>query len=113
MMRGEIWWADFGVPFGSETGFRRPVIIVQDDSFNASLIRTIVVVPLTTNLRLEAAPGNVRLSKSASGLSKESIVVVSQIVSLDKSRLIELIKRTSPSAMTKIEQGIRMVLGLS
>jgi mRNA interferase MazF len=66
MMRGEIWWADFGVPFGSEAGFRRPVLIVQDDTFNESRIRTIVVLPLTTNLRLLDAPGNVFLRNKES-----------------------------------------------
>jgi mRNA interferase MazF len=57
MMRGELWWADFGIPFGSEAGFRRPVLIVQDDTFNESRIRTIVVLPLTTNLRLQGCSG--------------------------------------------------------
>ncbi|MDR1211908.1 MAG: type II toxin-antitoxin system PemK/MazF family toxin [Spirochaetaceae bacterium] len=63
MIRGEIWWADFGIPFGSEAGFRRPVLIVQDDAFNESRMRTIVVLPLTTNLRLLDAPGNVLVNE--------------------------------------------------
>ena len=62
--RGEIWWAQLGIPFGSEAGYKRPVLIVQDDSFNESGIRTIVVVPLTTNLRLADAPGNVFIKKN-------------------------------------------------
>jgi mRNA interferase MazF len=76
MMRGEIWWADFGVPFGSEAGYRRPVLIVQDDVFNDSRMRTIVVVPLTTNLRLSEAPGNVFVSKKESTLTKDSVILV-------------------------------------
>jgi mRNA interferase MazF len=62
MIRGEIWWAQFGIPSGSEAGYKRPVLIVQDDSFNKSGIKTIVVLPLTTNLRLLDAPGNVLIN---------------------------------------------------
>ena len=68
MTRGEIWWADFGLPFGSVPGFRRPVLIVQDDAFNQSRIATVVVLPLTTNMALGAAPGNVAIKQRASGL---------------------------------------------
>jgi mRNA interferase MazF len=112
MNRGEIWWADFGLPFGSETGFRRPVVIVQDDSFNSSLIRTTLVVPLSTNLELAEAPGNVRMDKRSSGLSKDSVVVVSQLNSIDKSRLVEKVRKTSQGMMARIEYGIRLVLGM-
>ena len=112
MIRGEIWWADFGIPFGSEPGFRRPVIIVQDDSFNRSKINTIVVLPFTTNIELGNAPGNVFVERERSGLTKDSVIVVSQISSLDKKRLIEKVKKMSIGAMTKIDDGIRIVLGL-
>ena len=112
MIRGEIWWADFGIPFGSEPEFRRPVIIVQDDSFNRSKINSIVVLPFTTNLELGNAPGNVIVERERSGLTKDSILVVSQIASLDKKRLIERVKKMSIGTMTKIDEGIRIVLGL-
>ena len=112
MMRGEIWWADFGIPFGSETGFRRPVLIVQDDAFNRSRINTVLVIPLTTNLALENAPGNVLMEKEHSGLSKDSIIVVSQLSAIDKSRLVGKITRVESNILREVEFGITMVLGL-
>jgi mRNA interferase MazF len=92
MTRGEIWWADLEIPFGSEPGFRRLVVVVQADSFNRSRVSTVVVVPLTTNLELEEAPGNVFLETNESGLAKDSVVVVSQISAFDRKRLIEKVK---------------------
>jgi mRNA interferase MazF len=68
MIRGEIWWADFGIPFGSEAGFRRPVLVVQNDAFNESRIKTIVVLPLTTNLRLLDAPGKENVTEKSGPL---------------------------------------------
>lgn len=112
MTRGEIWWADFGMPFGSEPGFRRPVLIIQDDSFNKSNIRTLIVVPLTTNIVLENAPGNVFIDKEESGLSKDSVIVVSQIGVIDKLRLIEVVLKVNKNILEKIDYGIMLVLGL-
>jgi mRNA interferase MazF len=111
MIRGEIWWVDLGIPF-SEPGFIRPVLIVQNDSFNESNINTIVVVPLTTNLNLSKAPGNVMLSRKDSNLSKDSIVNVSQIVTLDRERFISKASELKAKNMNKIEDGIRLVLSL-
>ena len=74
MTRGELWWADFGLPFGSEPGLRRPVLIVQDDAYTRSRLNTVIVVPLSTNLVLENAPGNVFLPCERSGLSKDSVL---------------------------------------
>ncbi len=113
MIRGEIWWADFGVPFGSETGFRRPVMIVQDDAFNRSRIRTVLVIPLTTNLALESAPGNVLLEKEESRLSKDSVLVVSQLSAIDKSRLVERVHRVALVILDDVEYGLRTILGLA
>ena len=93
MIRGELWWADFGIPFRSEPGFRRPVLIIQNDDFNKSNIGTIVVMPLTTNLLLEEAPGNVLIEKEDSNLSRDSVAVVSQLYAIDKMRLIERISK--------------------
>lgn len=112
MTRGEIWWADFGMPFGSEPGFRRPVLVMQDDSFNKSNIRTLIVVPLTTNIVLENAPGNVFIGKKESGLSKDSVIVVSQIGVIDKSRLIESVLKVNKNILEEVESGIMLVLGL-
>ena len=84
MIRGEIWWANFGIPYGSEPGFNRPVLIMQADAINRSTINTTLVVPLTTNLSLAEAPGNVFLDSRESLLSKDSVLVVAQLSVLDK-----------------------------
>ena len=112
MMRGEIWWTDFGLPFGSEPGFHRPVVIIQDDAFNRSKINTVIVIPITTNMLLEDAPGNVVLEKELSKLSKDSIIVVSQLVVIDKKRLVEKVSKVNKGIMEEIEAGISLVLGI-
>lgn len=112
MTRGELWWADFGMPFGSEPGFRRPVLVVQDDVYTQSRLNTVVVVPLTTNLVLEEAPGNVFLSKSESSLGKDSVIVVTQLSAIDKKRLVESISKVTRETMEDVETGIAMVLGM-
>jgi mRNA interferase MazF len=109
--QGDVWWADLGEPVGSEPGFRRPVIVVQGDSFNRSALRTAVAVPLTSNLRWAGAPGNVRLTARATGLPRDSVANVSQIVALDRSILIERVGRLSPSKLELVLAGIDTVLG--
>ena len=112
MRRGEIRWASLPRPQGSGPGYRRPVLIVQSDAFNASRIGTVVVVALTSNLELAEAPGNVRLNRRTTGLSKASVANVSQVLTLDRS-LIERTSRTIPeSAMRAVDEGLRLVLGL-
>lgn len=109
--QGEIWWADLPEPSGSEPGFRRPVVVVQSDAFNRSRIATVVCVPLTSNLRWADAPGNVLLAANATGLPKDSVANVSQLITLDRSVLIE---RTGKLAKAKLELvliGIDVVLG--
>lgn len=93
MTRGEIWWADFGIPCGSEPGFKRPVLVVQDDGFNRSNIPTIVVLPFSTNLSLAKAPGNVFFKKGKTGLPKDSVLVASHIHSIDRGRLSDSVGR--------------------
>jgi mRNA interferase MazF len=112
MIRGDIWWADFGIPFGSEPGFRRPVLIIQNDSFNKSQLNTVVVIPLTTNLFLENAPGNLLIEKEESGLSKDSVIVVSQIYAIDRQRLLEHVSSITKTILNQVEYGIKMVLGI-
>jgi mRNA interferase MazF len=112
MIRGEVWWVDLGIPFGSEPGFKRPVLIVQEDSFNQSKINTIIVVPMTTNIKLAGAPGNILLSKKDTQLSKDSVVNVSQIVTLDRERFIERISKISVKNLKKVEDGIKLILSL-
>lgn len=113
MKRGEIWWAQLPDPIGSEPGYRRPVLIVQADEFNRSAIRTVLCAALTSNLDLAAAPGNVSLSPSASGLPKRSVVNVSQLITLDKSLLAERVRMLSSASMAEVDDGLRQVLGLT
>ena len=110
--RGEIWWADVGPTRGSAPAKRRPALVVQADSFNASKIATVMVVVISSNLRLAAAPGNIRLSKRQSRLPKPSIVNVSQVVTLDKRGLTEQISSLGPETMQQVDEGLRLSLGL-
>ena len=112
MLRGEIWWAALPTPASSEPGYRRPILIIQSDSFNRSRIATIIGVAITSNLRLAEAPGNIRLTKRDSGLPKRSVVNVSQMLTVDKSFLTEKVGRLSAVKMQEIEKGIRLVLSL-
>lgn len=109
--QGDVWWADLGDPVGSEPGFRRPVVVVQGDSFNRSALRTVVAVPLTSNLRWATAPGNVRLTIRATGLTRESVANVSQVVALDRSILIERVGKLSSAKLELVLAGIDTVLG--
>lgn len=110
--RGEIWWADLGEPDGSGPGFRRPVLIVQSDAFNRSRLRTVLGVVLTSNLRLVEAPGNVLLPAKASGLPKNSVANVSQVITLDRAFLSERAGRIRGAVLGDVENGLRLVLGL-
>jgi mRNA interferase MazF len=112
VQRGELWWADLPTPRGSEPGYRRPVVIVQSDSFNRSEIRTVIVVPLTSNLRLRAAPGNVFLSAAGTGLDRDSVINLSQAITLDKSFLQERIGRVPIAKIREVDEGLRLVLSL-
>ena len=112
LTRGELWWADFGEPRASEPGFRRPVVIVQSDDFNRSALRTVLVAVVTSTEQLAFSPGNVRLSKRATGLAKASIVNITQVYPLERGFLVERICRLSPDTMKQIDDGLRLVLTL-
>lgn len=112
MNRGEIWWVDFGHPLGSEPGFRRPAVILQADSFNRSSIQTVVVVPMSTNTALALAPGNVLCRPRDTGLKKPCVANVSQIVVVDRVRLLERAGLLSPRLLPQVEGGLRLVLAL-
>ena len=112
MRRGEIWWASLPVPKGSGPGKRRPVLIVQSDAFNASRIRTVIAAVITSNLELAAAPGNFLLRRRDTKLSKNSVVNVSQLITIDKSFLTERISETPKRLTGKLDEGLRLVLGL-
>lgn len=112
MKRGEIWWANLPDPVASEPGYRRPLVIIQIDDFNRSRINTVVIVVLTTNLRLAEAPGNVLLKSAQTGLPKDSVANTSQVLTVDKSFLTEKVGKLRKSEIQKIEAGLRLVLGL-
>jgi mRNA interferase MazF len=98
MKRGEIWWATLPTPRASEPGYRRPVLIVQSDAFNQSAIHTVIAAAITSNLRLVAAPGNVILRKRESRLGKDSVINVSQLVTLSKEFLVDRVGQNSAGA---------------
>lgn len=109
--QGEIWWADLPTPTGSEPGYRRPVVVVQSDSFNRSQIATVVCVPLTSNLRWADAPGNVTLDPAATGLPRESVANVSQIITLDRTVLTGRVGALPEGKLELVLYGIDVVLG--
>lgn len=110
--RGEIWWAGLPDPAGSGPGYRRPVVIVQADAFNRSRIQTVIAAVITSNLKLAEAPGNFLLFRKESGLPKESVVNVPQIVTLDRAYLTAKVGSLRPTQLTLLEDGLRLVLGL-
>jgi mRNA interferase MazF len=109
--QGEVWWADLPSPTGSGPGFRRPVVVVQGDALNQSRIGTAICVPLTSNLKWGDAPGNVVLSSKATGLAKDSVANVSQILTLDRELLTECTGKISPARVHLILAGLDVVLG--
>ena len=109
--QGDVCWADLGEPTGSGSGFRRPLVVVQGNALNRSRLATVVCVPLTSNVKWSAAPGNVALSAAATGLTKDSVANVSQIVTLDKAELTERVGTLSRAKLDLILSGIDVVLG--
>ena len=112
MTRGELWWVDLGMPYGSEPGYKRPVLIIQNDFFNNSKINTTVIVPLTTNFLYAEAPGNIVIYKDESKLTNDSVIVLSQIKVIDKNRLIEKISKVNRAIINEVENNLMFVLGI-
>lgn len=112
MRRGEVWWVDFGLPFGSEPGYRRPAVVVQADAFNRSLVSTVLLVPLTRTLEWAKAPGNVLLRPKQTGLRHPSVANVSQLTVSDRRRLVVRVGTLPGSALSRLDEGLRLVLGL-
>lgn len=112
IQRGEIWWASLPEPSGSEPGYRRPILVIQSDEFNRSRIATVIGVAITSNTRLAQAPGNVYLSHKVTGLSKDSVANVSQIVTIDRSFLTEKVGTIPDFLLEQVENGLRLVLEL-
>jgi mRNA interferase MazF len=109
--QGDVWWAELAEPRGSEPGFRRPIVVVQGDSLNRSRIATVVCVALTSNLKWATAPGNVLLPAGLSGLPKDSVANVSQLVTLDRSVFAEHVARLPETLLQLVLAGIDVVLG--
>jgi mRNA interferase MazF len=112
IQRGEIWWADLAAPRRSEPGYRRPVLVVQADSFNRSRIQTAIVAVITSNLELADAPGNVLLPARSTCLPRDSVVNVSQLLTLDRSFLTERAGVLPPRLRSSVDEGLRLVLQL-
>ena len=109
--QGEIWWADLPSPTGSGPGFRRPVVIVQGEALNLSRIGTVICVPLTSNLKWGDAPGNVFLASKTTGLAKDSVANVSQILTIDRELLTDCSGKVSRARVQLILAGLDVVLG--
>lgn len=112
MRRGEIWWAELAPPRGSEPGYRRPVVVVQSDAFNRSRIGTVVVVAVTSNLGLAAAPGNVLLPRESTGLPRDSVANVSQVLTLDRRFLCQRQASLPATEAAAVDDGLRLVMSL-
>src|SRR5208282_4990259 len=112
LQRGEIWWADLPELRRSESGYRRPVLVIQADSFNRSRIQTVIVAVITGNTELADAPGNVLLSADVTGLPRDSVVNVSQVMTLDRGFLTEQAGALSRRLMGVVDGGLRTVLQL-
>jgi len=110
MIKGEVWWANLPEePYGSEPGKHRPVLIIQNDLFNRSDIRTTICAVITSNMKLSQIPGNITLEKGVSGLDRTSVINFSQIATIDKTRLIEQISMLPKKYIEKINESIRFV----
>lgn len=112
MQRGELWWATLREPRGSDPGYRRPVAIAQSNDFTASQIETVIVASITSNTRLAFAPGNIFLRRRESGLKRDSVIDVSQLLTVNKFELTERIGRLSPKRLEEFNAGLRLVLAL-
>jgi mRNA interferase MazF len=110
--RGEIWWGDLPEPRGSEPGYRRPVLIIQADDFNVSRLQTIIVASISSNKELGSLPGNVLITRRASGLRHDSVVNVSQLFSIDRGFLDDYVGKLPARVQALVDAGLRMILAL-
>lgn len=112
MRRGEVWWANLPDPVASEPGGRRPVLIVSSDTFNQTAIRTVLIVAFSTNLKLANMPGNVFVTQEESGLPKDAVVNVTQVLTADRSFLTEHVSTVAENILEAVDDGLRLVLAL-
>lgn len=110
--RGEIWWVDFGVPVGSAPGFLRPALVISSDRFNLSRIATAIVAAITSTPGASRQPGNVRLDPKGTALPKPSTVNVSQLLTVDRTQIVERIGAIDPADQRAVDNGLRLVLDL-
>lgn len=110
--RGAIHWADLGPPFGSRPAKRRPVVVIQSDSYNRTGLGTVIIAVITSTTRLASRPGNVFLPASASGLPQDSVVNVTALVTVDRRELESRIGTVPPAMMREVDRGLRRVFGL-
>lgn len=113
MLRGELWWADLGLPRGSDPALRRPVLIISADQYNQSNLRTVTVAVLTTNLKLAALPGNVAIPADIAGLNADSVVNITQIATIDRAALGERIGGLPEWLTAQVDAGLRRALALA
>ncbi len=111
--RGEIYWADLGYPAGSKPAKRRPILIIQGDSYNASALATVIAAVITSNTRLSMMPGNVFLPASSSGLQRDSVINITSLVTLDRRDIEQRVGRIPESIMFQVDAGLRQVLSLT
>jgi mRNA interferase MazF len=112
MVRGELWWADLGLPRGSAPALRRPVLIVSSDQYNRSELRTVTVAVVTSNIRLAALPGNVAVSSDLAGLEADSVVNVTQVATVDRGALEQRIGVLPDWSMAQVDAGLERALAL-
>lgn len=112
MARGDVWWADFGLPRGSAPALRRPAVVISADPYNASTLRTVMLAVVTANLARAAIPGNVTVAAALGGLDRDSVVNVTQVTALDRGALGERIGVLPSWLMAQVEDGLRRALGL-
>ncbi len=112
VFRGEVWWADLPEPVGSEPGYRRPVLIIQINRFNRSRLATILAVSVTTNLALAELPGNVLVLAHDAGLEEDSVVNVTQVITVDRNFLVSRLGSLPEELLRRVEDGLRLIQGL-
>ena len=108
--QGDVFWTDFGRPSGSEPGYRHPHVVIQNNVFNRSRINTVVVCPLTSNLKRAEAPGNVLLDRGEANLPRKSVVNISQIFTVNRSDLAGKIGSLSRSRFHQVLEGIQLLV---
>jgi mRNA interferase MazF len=113
MLRGELWWADLGLPRGSAPALRRPVLIVSADQYNRSKLCTVTVVIVTSNARLAALPGNVAVAAEWAGLEEASVVNVTQIATVDRDSLEQRVGAMPDWVMAQVDAGLERALALA